>query len=629
MLLLGCNRKEPAPVAASNKSASSDKVKTPSLYKPVRPGQVDGTGAESNLPAGAPPSTSKDLPSTKGTESDAAVPKEGDPIKMSLDYAKAVYERDMDELRKDVGKFFDHRLAAARTEAKAAEDALEAQKKGLAKAAGEYFDKREEDARQDGNKKLVDQIKRERAAFAANGALPESIPAMLAALRMSLLKAQEAALVALGPVTEIERERKLFAEQGLLPTSLPEGIKQIAQNLRASRRAAYELAVKEYTRARKDDAAAAVERDLEKLEPASEPTKTEAPLNPFSVPGMVGRSGATKDKLLKSGGGNSESEAAVARGLAWLARMQLKDGSWEFDGPNKDKVASTGLALLPFLAAGETHKYGRTYRKNVESGINWLMARLQSSGSFGTQDMVSHAIATEALCEAAGMTKDPLVKARATQAVMYILGAQGRNGSWGYTGSSPSEGDVYSTGWQVPALFSAKLAEIKFERDRAYRGANKFLEIASTDAGSQYGYWEKDRSLTLTPAGLLSRYYLYELNPRHPAFGRGVEFLIKSPPRRDYFDMYYYYYATQVVHLYEGPDWHKSWNPKMRDLLVDLQIKGGSGNLAGSWDRDNGHIGSNYGRLGTTCLALLTLEVYYRYLPLYKRDNGGLAELEK
>src|SRR5262249_38578724 len=107
----------------------------------------------------------------------------------------------------------------------------------------------------------------------------------------------------------------------------------------------------------------------------------------FAVEGMRGRSGATRDKLLKAGGGNTESEAAVARGLAWLARKQLKDGHWEFDGSSKDHVAATGMALLPFLAAGETHKFGEKYKKTVENGLNWLMARLSSGGSLGTNNM--------------------------------------------------------------------------------------------------------------------------------------------------------------------------------------------------------------------------------------------------
>ena len=46
-----------------------------------------------------------------------------------------------------------------------------------------------------------------------------------------------------------------------------------------------------------------------------------------------------REKLLKAGG-NSESQAAVARGLAWLARQQQKDGSWNFDGKSSDQVAA-------------------------------------------------------------------------------------------------------------------------------------------------------------------------------------------------------------------------------------------------------------------------------------------------
>jgi hypothetical protein len=72
--------------------------------------------------------------------------------------------------------------------------------------------------------------------------------------------------------------------------------------------------------------------------------------------------------------------------------------------------------------------------------------------------------------------------------------------------------------------------------------------------------------------------------------------------------------VTRVVHFYDGPVWHKLWNPKMRDLLIDLQVKG-EGDKLGSWDRDQGFIGSSCGRIGTTALALLTLEVYYRYPP--------------
>jgi len=98
--------------------------------------------------------------------------------------------------------------------------------------------------------------------------------------------------------------------------------------------------------------------------------------------------------------------------------------------------------------------------------------------------------------------------------------------------------------------------------------------------------------------------------------------------------MYYYYYATQVVHFYEGEDW-KTWNegPKdekgrpqgwMRDWLVGTQNKK-DGADQGSWNPEGGWFGTSCGRVGTTAMVLLTLEVYYRHLPLYKRGADGNA----
>jgi len=77
-----------------------------------------------------------------------------------------------------------------------------------------------------------------------------------------------------------------------------------------------------------------------------------------------------------------------------------------------------------------------------------------------------------------------------------------------------------------------------------------------------------------------------------------------------------------------------TWNPVMRDMLVGMQVTEKSPNPKqadiGSWPKDNHFIGSECGKLGTTCLCVLTLEVYYRHLPLYKRDaGGGIVELER
>ncbi len=348
-----------------------------------------------------------------------------------------------------------------------------------------------------------------------------------------------------------------------------------------------------------------------------------------TISGLSGRSGATKDRLLRQGGGNPETEAAVARALAWLAKQQKAEGYWEFDGSHKDdRVAATGMCILPFLAAGETHQKGR-YKSVVAKGLDFLKSRLKASGQFGEAGMYAQAIATIAVCEAAGMTQDDRLKKEAKKAADFIVRAQSTNGSWGYTAGS--DGDTSIVGWQVQALKSAKLAGIAVP-DKVMEKAQSFLVSVSTDSESRYGYRTKGPTHTLSAVGLLSRIYLMN-NARHPAVAHGVEHMwAENKPTEGAWDMYYYYYATQVVHFFDGKAWHQDWNPAMRKILLDKQATQNTANVKpadiGSWPMDTGFIGSSCGRLGTTCLACLTLEVYYRHLPLNKRDNVGIDVLE-
>ena len=88
---------------------------------------------------------------------------------------------------------------------------------------------------------------------------------------------------------------------------------------------------------------------------------------------------------------------------------------------------------------------------------------------------------------------------------------------------------------------------------------------------------------TTTAVGLLCRMYLGWKREK-PQLKKGVEFLSNLGPSRD--DVYYNYYATQVLHHWDGELWDK-WNGQMRDHLVETQIKEGPG--AGSWDVTDPH----------------------------------------
>lgn len=357
----------------------------------------------------------------------------------------------------------------------------------------------------------------------------------------------------------------------------------------------------------------------------------------FFAPGFRGRNAATREKMALEGGGNAESEAAVARGLIWLARQQRDNGSWVFDGSSaNDTCAATAMAMLPFLAAGQTHKEfkGNTYRTVVARGLDQLLSQQNpDNGSFRTaSNIYSHSIATIALCELYGMTGDKQrVLPAARKAVDYLVKAQGANGSWGYRAGT--EGDTSIVGWAIQALKSAELCrDIPFPRTTLDK-ARKFLdEVSGGSKMSTYGYREGPGrpGTALTAVGLLCRYYMDGWGPVHPGMQEGVAGLISVyPPDPARFNIYYYYYATQVIHFHGGDEWTKVWNPKMRDMLIELQVKQDNPRNAGSWARDRSLLGSSAGRLGTTCLALLTLEVYYRHLPLYKRDTGGMVELER
>ena len=83
-------------------------------------------------------------------------------------------------------------------------------------------------------------------------------------------------------------------------------------------------------------------------------------------------------------------------------------------------------------------------------------------------------------------------------------------------------------------------------------------------------------------------------------------------------NLYYWYYATQVLKHIDGPQWER-WNRRLRPLLTRSQEK--SGELAGSWDPYKpvpDRWGAFGGRLYVTTMNLLSLAVTYRYLPLYE-----------
>jgi len=372
--------------------------------------------------------------------------------------------------------------------------------------------------------------------------------------------------------------------------------------------------------------------------------------------GFGGRATGHRKAMLASGGGTKQSERAVLAALNWLARHQMPDGSWSIPGFNSRckgetctnpgsanfNSAATAFGLLPFLAAGQTPESKGPYKKHLSTGINWLIKNQKPDGDLRAGgNLYAHGLAAIALCECYGISGNRQVGRAAQSALNFIVQSQDPNGGgWRYEPRQP--GDTSVAGWQVMALKSGQMASLHVPQESLEK-ARAFL-IASSTGQNQglfcYQPGDKLPKLATTAVGLLCQQYLHM--PRtEPAMVEGVACLMKHPPELDGPDghnLYYWYYATQVMHNMPGPDWD-TWNRKMRRLLIDTQIREGC--AMGSWDSNpkaepknpaNDEWGAYGGRLMMTSLSALTLEVYYRYLPLYKldtEDNQPKSDTEK
>jgi hypothetical protein len=151
--------------------------------------------------------------------------------------------------------------------------------------------------------------------------------------------------------------------------------------------------------------------------------------------------------------------------------------------------------------------------------------------------------------------------------------------------------------------------------------AQRFVDSVNDPGTEGYGYTGPGPTPTRSAVGLLCRQYLQNWGPNNPRMFKGVDNHLKPTPPGRTKNIYYYYYATQVMHHFGGESW-KNWNDPMRDLLVKTQEKSPPA-LDGSWSPAGDAHGGPGGRLMVTSLSLLTLEVYYRHLPLYYRDTGA------
>ncbi len=369
------------------------------------------------------------------------------------------------------------------------------------------------------------------------------------------------------------------------------------------------------------------------------PAWEQAPAQPLAEPrefpnAYRNRGAAQRAAALASGGGNGLTEAAVQAALNWLAAHQNEDGRWDCNlhgGGRETKTlghdrggagteadtAVTGLAVLAFLGSGQTHQDGN-HASTVRRGLEFLARSQAADGNLAGNAslfarMYCHGMATLALGEAYGMTDDPGLLPFLKRALGYTIRAQHPlTGGWRY--QPGDEGDTSQLGWQLMSLHSAELAGVAVPA-ATRAGVIRFLNTVTT--GPQRGlasYRPRTApSRTMTAEALVCRMFL-GLPQDEAAVREAIAYLLQETPQGGPFNEYYWYYATLALFQIQGPAW-EAWNGALQKRLLAAQET--SGTLAGSWPTHT--VWGGYGgRVYTTAMNALCLEVYYRHLPLYR-----------
>ncbi|MBW3597221.1 MAG: hypothetical protein KY475_08095 [Planctomycetes bacterium] len=351
--------------------------------------------------------------------------------------------------------------------------------------------------------------------------------------------------------------------------------------------------------------------------PDLENVKEQLRSSEFAERTLAARDPRVRTVLVEQEGGTTLTEAAVARGLRWLARQQKADGRWVLDGGIKSDAAATALAVLPFLGAGQTHLTGR-YQKEVAGGLRWLLQNQGEDGdlargSGGNSHMYAHGQGAIVLCEAFAITGDEQLRIPAQKAIDFIVAAQHPAGGWRY---HPGQaGDTSVLGWQLMALQSARAANLTVP-PATLENASQYLDSVASHDGSLYAFIRGlNPTEVMSAEAILCRMYLgWTLNDA--GLAQGIRWLADNHlPSDSRPNMYYWYYGTQVFHHAGGEDWER-WNLHIRDILVNSQEK--RGDLAGSWKPEHHHDRPG-GRIYCTSLAVCTLEVYYRHTPIFRQ----------
>ncbi len=236
--------------------------------------------------------------------------------------------------------------------------------------------------------------------------------------------------------------------------------------------------------------------------------------------------------LRRAGPRRPEKQAAIDRGLAWLAGMQSKDGGWgAFDADNTRQLVNKlpfcdfGAVIDPPSADVTAHiveafaAEGRTTDQVVRRGVVWLLRAQEPDGSWfgrwGANYVYGTGAVVPALIAAGVKPSKPAIR----RAVAWLEEHQNPDGGWGEDLRSyddPALGGGTSTASQTAWALLALLAAGERDNPAAERGVRWLAQTQRAD-----GSWDEPQYTgTGFPGDFYINYHLYRLAFPISALGR-------------------------------------------------------------------------------------------------------------
>jgi len=356
---------------------------------------------------------------------------------------------------------------------------------------------------------------------------------------------------------------------------------------------------------------------------------TSANLDPFRTPltrrqallaagGSAALAALPAPRVAQAGKRDPKWEAAIDKGLKWVAKTQSNQGHWTAGGY---PTAMTALAGTALIGSGSTTTQG-PYAKHIRKAVDFLLTKLRDNGLIGdprndSRYTYGHGFAMLFLSQVLGEEQDEEVRAElvnaCTKAVEFSIRAQAPTGGWGYvsTKDQPDFDEGSTTITQVQGLRGCRNAGIVVPKEAIDKAKEYIYQCKNADGGISYSSRNRGSSrpaITAAALATLDNAGATEDDKHVPAMReyckKTLQNLSEGPNSFGHWHYTYLYYS-QVMYRQGETEW-----APFRDKLYNKIVNEQAGD--GSW---TGSIGPIY----VTACNLIMLQLDKAYLPIYQR----------